>query len=165
MIQGRGNIIPVLSNVAASIHQFLIENGFEVNWCGFYFVNFDKSALVLANFAVGKPACVRLNLKGDILGVCAQGFLNGTQVVPDVHKVPGHIACDDASQSELVVPLENGNGQVIGVLDIDSPVKGTFDSENQKSANAIAKIEHFIENLGQNPELTNSWSQFLRLFK
>ncbi|WP_437131650.1 GAF domain-containing protein [Bacillus atrophaeus] len=93
----------------------------EVNWAGFYFAK--EGELVLGPFQ-GLPACVRIPFGK---GVCGTAYSNGTvKRVSDVHAFPGHIACDAASQSEIVLPI-HVNGKVIGVLDIDSPVKNRFD--------------------------------------
>ncbi|MCY8463833.1 GAF domain-containing protein [Bacillus atrophaeus] len=97
----------------------------EVNWAGFYFAK--EGELVLGPFQ-GLPACVRIPFGK---GVCGTAYSNGTvNRVSDVHAFPGHIACDAASQSEIVLPI-HVNGKVIGVLDIDSPVKNRFDEVDE----------------------------------
>ncbi|MED4803989.1 GAF domain-containing protein [Bacillus atrophaeus] len=97
----------------------------EVNWTGFYFAK--EGELVLGPFQ-GLPACVRIPFGK---GVCGTAYSNGTvKRVSDVHAFPGHIACDAASQSEIVLPI-HVNGKVIGVLDIDSPVKNRFDEVDE----------------------------------
>ncbi|MCY8931213.1 GAF domain-containing protein [Bacillus atrophaeus] len=97
----------------------------EVNWAGFYFAK--EGELVLGPFQ-GLPACVRIPFGK---GVCGTAYSNGTvKRVSDVHAFPGHIACDAASQSEIVLPI-HVNGKVIGVLDIDSPVKNRFDEVDE----------------------------------
>src|ERR1700761_3152682 len=100
----------------------LVFNSLEgINWCGFYF--FDGTELVVGPFQ-GKPACVRIALGK---GVCGTAAVEGkTRVVPDVHAFPGHIACDAASRSEIVVPLVD-RGTLIGVWDVDSPDLARFD--------------------------------------
>ena len=106
----------------------------DINWAGFYFTR--GADLVLGPFQ-GKPACVRI---GPGRGVCgAAAGQRRTLVVPDVHEFPGHIACDSASNSEIVVPLLDGE-RLIGVLDIDSPLIGRFDSDDASGLERIAAI-------------------------
>ncbi|MFO1496047.1 MAG: GAF domain-containing protein [Lysobacterales bacterium] len=105
----------------------------DVNWVGFYF--FDGRELVVGPFQ-GKPACVRIAIGRGVCGTAAQ--TRSTQLVPDVHAFPGHIACDSASRSEIVIPLLQGE-TLIGVLDIDSPLPGRFDSEDQQGLEALAQ--------------------------
>ena len=106
----------------------------DVNWAGFYFLR--GADLVLGPFQ-GKPACVRI---GPGRGVCgAAGEQRRTIVVPDVHEFPGHIACDSASNSEIVIPLVVGS-RLVGVLDLDSPVPGRFDGEDAAGLEVIAAI-------------------------
>jgi len=105
----------------------------DLNWAGFYIRRGDT--LVLGPF-VGRPACVRIALGK---GVCGTAALHGaTQLVPDVHAFPGHIACDAASRSELVVPLVR-DSQVIGVLDLDSPLTARFDAEDLAGCEALVR--------------------------
>ena len=107
----------------------------NINWVGFYLLKGDQ--LVLGPFQ-GNVACVRIDLDK---GVCGKAFsTNTTQRVADVHEFPGHIACDAASQSEIVVPI-NYNGKTIAVLDIDSPVTERFNEIDE------AGLNHFIEQL------------------
>ena len=96
-----------------------------INWCGFYF--FDGRELVVGPFQ-GKPACVRIALGRGVCGTAAS--TRQTQLVIDVNEFPGHIACDAASRSEIVLPLWH-DGRIIGVLDIDSPLPDRFDAEDQ----------------------------------
>jgi GAF domain-containing protein len=110
-----------------------------LNWVGFYF--FDGRELVVGPFQ-GQPACVRIPL---VKGVCgAAASTRQTQRVADVNAFPGHIACDSASRSEIVVPLVRGD-ELIGVLDIDSPQLDRFDADDQRGMEAIAQI--FLESL------------------
>lgn len=95
-----------------------------LNWCGFYF--FREGELVLGPFN-GKPACVRIALKRGVCGAAATQ--RRTQLVADVHEFPGHIACDAASASELVIPLIDSEQRLLGVLDLDSPTKSRFTPE------------------------------------
>jgi len=105
-----------------------------LNWAGFYLLR--GSELVLGPFQ-GKPACVRIPIGK---GVCGTAVAQRTSiVVPDVHAFPGHIACDSASRSELVVPLFHG-GDVVGVLDLDSPLPSRFDEEDRRGCEALTEI-------------------------
>ena len=110
-----------LANASALLWQHLD----TINWAGFYMM--EDGALVLGPFQ-GKTACIRIPVGKGVCGTAAAE--NATQLVPDVHLFPGHIACDCASNSEIVVPIRKG-GQVIGVLDIDSPFIGRFTEEDQ----------------------------------
>ena len=112
----------------------------ELNWAGFYF--FDGTELVVGPFQ-GLPACVRIPLDKGVCGAAAR--TRTTQRVEDVHAFPGHIACDSASRSELVVPLVK-DGVLLGVFDLDSPVPARFDVEDQRGLEAIASA--FVESLG-----------------
>jgi L-methionine (R)-S-oxide reductase len=117
----------------------LIFNSLEgLNWAGFYF--FDGAELVVGPFQ-GKPACVRIALGKGVCGTAAQ--TRTTQVVRDVHEFAGHIACDSASQSEIVVPLIAADGTLIGVWDVDSPLLARFDDEDAKGMEALCRV--FVE--------------------
>ncbi|OWK28697.1 free methionine-R-sulfoxide reductase [Sphingomonas mucosissima] len=119
-----------MANAAALLWQYLP----DLNWAGFY--RMVAGELVLGPFQ-GKPACIRIALGA---GVCGTAAATGeTQLVADVHAFPGHIACDAASASELVVPIVHG-GVVIGVLDLDSPIPSRFDAEDAKGGEAIAAL-------------------------
>ncbi|GLV21356.1 protein YtsP [Sphingobium sp. TomMM35A] len=116
-----------MANVAALIWQFLP----DLNWSGFY--RMVGGELVLGPFQ-GKPACIRIPLGR---GVCGTAAASGqTQLVEDVHAFPGHIACDAASASEIVVPVEV-NGQVVAVLDLDSPTPARFDAADLEGLEMI----------------------------
>lgn len=107
----------------------------DLNWAGFYFLK-ERDELVLGPFQ-GKVACVRIPVGK---GVCGAAFAKRcTMLVPDVHAFPGHIACDAASRSELVVPLIK-NGTIFGVLDLDSPIAGRFDGEDQVGFERLVTI-------------------------
>jgi L-methionine (R)-S-oxide reductase len=106
----------------------------DLNWAGFYLMK--QGELVLGPFQ-GKPACIRIPLGRGVCGTAAATRLS--QVVADVHAFPGHIACDAASRSELVVPLLNGE-TLIGVLDLDSPEPGRFTDADRLGAEAVAAI-------------------------
>ena len=112
----------------------------DLNWAGFYF--FDGTELVVGPFQ-GLPACVRIPLDKGVCGAAAT--TRTTQRIDDVHAFPGHIACDSASNSELVVPLVK-DGALVGVLDLDSPVHARFDVIDQEGLEAIAHL--FLEALG-----------------
>ncbi|MGP3562598.1 GAF domain-containing protein [Geobacillus sp. BK01] len=130
LIAGEPSMIANLANAAALLHQFLP----DINWVGFYLTDGDE--LVLGPFQ-GLPACVRIPFGKGVCGTAAAE--RRTIVVPDVHEFPGHIACDAASQSEIVVPLMK-EGRVIGVLDIDSPVKNRFDDIDRRYLEQFAGV-------------------------
>ena len=119
-----------LANAAALLFQELP----DVSWAGFYLAEGDK--LVLGPFQ-GKPACIEIPRGRGVCGTAAA--LDATQLVPDVHAFPGHIACDCASNSEIVVPL-HAQGRVVGVLDIDSPVKERFSEEDKAGLEALCAL-------------------------
>lgn len=122
--------LPNLCNTAALLYETLP----DVNWVGFYLV---RDGILLLGPFQGKTACIRI---GRGKGVCGSAWeRDETLVVPDVHAFPGHIACDGASASELVIPLHT-EGQVVGVLDIDSPLKGRFTPRDQEGLEQAAKI-------------------------
>ncbi|MBQ9342419.1 MAG: GAF domain-containing protein [Lachnospiraceae bacterium] len=123
------NFIPVLSNAAALIY----DNVGDLNWAGFYLM--DKGSLLLGPFQ-GKVACIRIAVGKGVCGTAVAE--DATQLVYDVHEFPGHIACDSASNSEVVVPLHS-NGRIVGVLDIDSPKVGRFSEEDKEGFEIIAK--------------------------
>ena len=106
----------------------------KLNWAGFYV--FKDGELVLGPFQ-GKPACVRIKIGRGVCGTSARK--RETIVVPDVHQFPGHIACDGASESEIVVPIIK-NGVLFGVLDVDSPIKNRFSSEDKKMFEELVEI-------------------------
>ena len=124
-----------LANASALLWQTLE----GINWAGFYIL--EEGKLVLGPFQ-GKPACILIPMGRGVCGTCAAE--EKTQLVPDVHQFPGHIACDSASNSEIVVPLMK-NGQIWGVLDIDSPHLNRFTEEDRAGLEAVAKvIEGFL---------------------
>lgn len=123
---------------AANFSSLVFNSLQGLNWAGFYF--FDGKELVVGPFQ-GKPACVRIPLGKGVCGTAAQSRV--TQVVRDVHEFPGHIACDSASQSEVVVPLVAADGSLIGVWDVDSPLLARFDEEDAKGMEALCKV--FVE--------------------
>lgn len=131
LLDGEENRIANLANAASLLNQFLT----DVNWVGFYLMDKEKNELVLGPFQ-GLPACVRIpNGKG----VCGASIKEKrTLRVEDVHQFPGHIACDAATNSEIVIPVIKGT-ELIGVLDIDSPSKARFDTTDQHY------LEKFVE--------------------
>ncbi len=131
LLDGEPDPVANAANTAALLMHMLP----ELNWAGFYFLR-ERHELVLGPFQ-GKPACVRI-AAGQ--GVCGAAVARRQSVlVADVHAFPGHIACDAASRSELVVPLMR-DGVVEGVIDLDSPVLGRFDAEDQAGIEAVARV-------------------------
>ena len=130
LVEGVPHALANLSNAAALLWEHL--GG--INWAGFYLMQGDK--LVLGPF-MGKTACIEIPLTKGVCGAAAR--LDSTQLVPDVHAFPGHIACDSASQSEIVVPLHK-DGRVFGVLDIDSPLLRRFTEADKAGLEAFARI-------------------------
>ena len=123
-------LITSLSNASALLNEYLR----DINWVGFYLMRDGR--LVLGPFQ-GKTACTVIPVGK---GVCGTAVLrNCTLRVADVHEFPGHIACDSASRSEIVIPLRK-NGEVIGVLDIDSPLKNRFDEKDQAGLEEFAAV-------------------------
>ena len=128
LLHGERDRIANAANLSALVYHALP----DLNWVGFYF--HDGTELVVGPFQ-GLPACVRIPLDKGVCGAAAR--TRTTQRVEDVNAFPGHIACDSASRSELVVPLYAGD-TLIGVFDLDSPVPGRFDVEDQRGLEAIA---------------------------
>ena len=128
--------IPALSNASALLKEALQ----EVNWAGFYLMK-DKR-LVLGPFQ-GKPACIHIAIGKGVCGTAVQK--DKTMLVSDVHEFPGHIACDSASNSEIVVPIHQ-DGEIVGVLDIDSPIKNRFTKEDQEGLELfVRELERGLE--------------------
>ena len=125
--EGEPDAIANMANVAALLWQYLP----ALNWAGFY--RFDGGELVLGPFQ-GKAACIRIALGKGVCGTAAAE--RATQLVEDVHAFPGHIACDAASASEIVVPIVH-EGRLIGVLDLDSPVRSRFDGDDATGLEAL----------------------------
>ncbi|MDO5610459.1 MAG: GAF domain-containing protein [Pseudomonadota bacterium] len=118
---------------AANLSALLFNALPDLNWAGFYF--YDGTELLVGPFQ-GLPACVRIPLDKGVCGAAARS--RETQLVRDVHDFPGHIACDAASRSEIVIPLVK-HEQLIGVLDIDSPLVARFDGDDRDGLHAIAR--------------------------
>ena len=136
LVHGERDRIANAANLSALVYHALP----HLNWVGFYF--FDGTELVVGPFQ-GLPACVRIPLDKGVCGAAASQRV--TQRIEDVDAFPGHIACDSASRSELVVPLVKGD-TLIGVFDLDSPSLARFDAEDQAGLEAIAAV--FVEALG-----------------
>jgi GAF domain-containing protein len=130
LFAGERDAVANAANLSALIWQSLP----DLNWAGFYFLKGHE--LVLGPFQ-GKPACVRIALGKGVCGAAAAG--PKTVLVPDVHRFPGHIACDGASNSELVVPLV-ADSRVVGVLDLDSPLFGRFDEQDGAGIEVLARL-------------------------
>lgn len=135
LVHGERDRTANAANVSALVFHALP----DLNWVGFYF--FDGTELVVGPFQ-GLPACVRIALDKGVCGAAAR--TRTTQRIADVHSFPGHIACDAASRSELVVPLVRDDG-LVGVLDLDSPVPDRFDVDDQAGIEAIAAL--FVRSL------------------
>jgi GAF domain-containing protein len=130
LLEGESDRVANAANSASLLFHALP----DVNWVGFYFMSGGE--LVVGPFQ-GKPACVRIALGKGVCGTAAARRV--TLVVPDVEAFPGHIACDSASRSEIVVPLIQ-NGTLIGVLDIDSPIRERFDQTDRQGIERAASI-------------------------
>lgn len=130
--EGERDRIANLSNTSAVLNQYME----DINWVGFYLL--QEEQLVLGPFQ-GRPACVRIQIGK---GVCGTAFQENTiQLVEDVHQFPGHIACDERSRSEIVLPIRQ-NGRPVAVLDIDSPVIARFDEVDRQALEAVV---HHLE--------------------
>lgn len=137
LIEGERSTAANMANASALLNFFMN----DINWVGFYL--FDGRELVLGPFQ-GLPACIRIPMGKGVCGTSAER--RETLRVEDVHAFPGHIACDAASNSEIVVPIVK-EGQLLGVLDIDSPLKGRFDEQDQ------VFLERFVQILAGGLEL------------
>jgi L-methionine (R)-S-oxide reductase len=135
--QARGMMIgePSLVANAANFSALVFTSLPDLNWAGFYL--YDGTELVVGPFQ-GKPACIRIALGRGVCGTAAQ--TRETQVIRDVHNFDGHIACDAASQSEIVVPLIKADGTLLGVWDVDSPSIARFDEEDRAGMEALCKV-------------------------
>jgi GAF domain-containing protein len=129
LLEGERDLIANTANVASLIWHIVP----DLNWAGFYFMKGGE--LVLGPFQ-GKPACVRIAVGKGVCGTAVER--RATMLVKDVHAFPGHIACDSASNSELVVPLIKG-GKVLGVLDLDSPLTARFDEDDQRGIEKLVQ--------------------------
>ncbi|WP_426687253.1 GAF domain-containing protein [Rhodanobacter ginsengiterrae] len=131
ILAGERDLIANAANFGALIYHSLA----QVNWAGFYL--YDGSELVVGPFQ-GKPACIRIALGRGVCGTAAQ--TRQTQLVRDVNAFAGHIACDAASQSEIVVPLVKADGSLLGVWDVDSPEIDRFDEEDRAGMEALCAV-------------------------
>ena len=138
LLAGEHDLVANAANMAALLFWSLP----RLNWAGFYLVEPQRGDLLLGPFQ-GKPACVRIAVGRGVCGTAAAR--RETVVVPDVHAFPGHIACDSASNSEIVVPLVRGE-RLLGVLDLDSPVHARFDDADARGLESLVRI--FVESLG-----------------
>jgi len=129
-LDGEPNVIANLSNVSAIINEYVK----DINWVGFYLM--EAGELVLGPFQ-GKPACIRIPVGRGVCGTTVEK--KETLIVADVHQFPGHIACDVASNSEIVIPIMK-DGAVFGVLDIDSPEFNRFTELEKKYLEEVVKI-------------------------
>jgi L-methionine (R)-S-oxide reductase len=137
LLAGEPDPVANAANAAAAIYHALP----ELNWAGFYFLRGEE--LVLGPFQ-GRPACVRIPLGKGVCGTAASQ--RRSVLVPDVEAFPGHIACDTASRSELVVPLDTGDA-LLGVLDLDSPVLARFDEADRVGCELLAGV--IVRHLGR----------------
>ncbi|MGZ9585544.1 GAF domain-containing protein [Paenibacillus marinisediminis] len=132
LIEDEPSLIANLANASALLWHGLK----DINWAGFYLYEASTNQLVLGPFQ-GLPACVRIPLGRGVCGTAAAERI--TQVVPDVHAFPGHIACDANSRSEIVVPLIR-DGELVGVLDIDSPILERFGEQDRQWLEELARL-------------------------
>ena len=137
LLAGEPNVIANAANFAALVNDIVP----DINWCGFYL--FDGTELVVGPFQ-GKPACIRIAIGRGVCGTAAR--TRETQLVRDVNAFDGHIACDAASQSEIVVPLVKADGSLFGVWDVDSPSVARFDEADRAGMEALCRV--FMETLG-----------------
>ena len=130
LIEDETNLIAILSNTSALLN----DNLDQINWVGFYLI--DNQELILGPFQ-GHPACVHIAIGKGVCGTAVAQ--KQTQCIADVHQFPGHIACDAQSKSEIVIPLHQNN-EIIGVLDIDSPINSRFTEEDQRQLENLVSI-------------------------
>ncbi|MDE2308977.1 MAG: GAF domain-containing protein [Xanthomonadaceae bacterium] len=131
LLAGERDLVANAANFGALVYHSLP----ELNWAGFYL--FDGNELVVGPFQ-GKPACIRIALGRGVCGTAAQ--TRETQLVRDVNAFAGHIACDAASQSEIVVPLIRPDGSLLGVWDVDSPIIDRFDEDDRAGMQALCAV-------------------------
>ena len=129
-VEDEEHVIPNLANASALLWDSLT----DINWAGFYLMT--DGYLLLGPFQ-GKPACIRIQVGKGVCGTAVSE--NSTKIVEDVHKFPGHIACDSVSNSEIVIPIRS-HGKVIGVLDIDSPLFSRFDEDDKLGLESFVEI-------------------------
>ena len=132
LLEGEPDLVACAANMAALLYWSLP----ELNWAGFYLVEPRTGDLLLGPFQ-GKPACIRIPIGNGVCGTAAAR--RETLVVADVHAFEGHIACDSASNSEVVVPILDGE-RLIGVLDLDSPVPARFDADDARGLEVLVQV-------------------------
>lgn len=132
LLEGESDIVACAANTSSLLYWSLP----QLNWVGFYLVDPATGDLLLGPFQ-GKPACVRIAMGRGVCGTAAQR--RETVLVPDVHAFPDHIACDSASNSEVVVPIVDDR-RLIGVLDLDSPVPGRFDDDDARGLESLVGV-------------------------
>ncbi|KAJ1851421.1 hypothetical protein LPJ73_003041 [Coemansia sp. RSA 2703] len=142
LLEGQRNLVTNTANISSLVYHRLLETptreGKPVNWVGFYLMNSKKAdSLILGPFQ-GRPACTEIALGKGVCGTAAKD--QRTVVVADVHEFPGHISCDAASKSEIVVPLRTDDGRVHGVFDIDASELDAFDDYDRMGLEAITKM-------------------------
>ncbi len=130
LMEGETHPLPHLANMSALLYGALP----DINWAGFYLMT--DGDLLLGPFQ-GKPACIRIPVGKGVCGTAVARDI--TQLVPDVHAFPGHIACDGASNSEIVIPIRAG-GKIVGVLDIDSPSLARFDEQDRLGLEELVRL-------------------------
>ena len=136
LLREDGWYVAAMSNLSALV----MENMEELNWAGFYLRR--GNGLTVGPFQ-GKPACIHIPMGKGVCGTAAER--DETVVVPDVHAFPGHIACDGASRSEIVIPL-HAEGKVVGVMDLDSPVLDRFSQQDREGLEALVKcVEQYLQ--------------------
>ncbi len=144
LLQGETDFIANAANLSSLLYHSLP----DLNWVGFYLHKHNE--LVLGPFQ-GKPACVRIAIGSGVCGTAARQ--RQTIIVDNVHDFPGHIACDSASSSEIVVPVVKDD-QLMGVLDLDSPSMARFDDNDAAGLNVLVEI--FVKSLDNNPPITQT---------
>jgi GAF domain-containing protein len=132
LLEGESDLIACAANMSALLYWSLP----QLNWAGFYLLEARSGDLLLGPFQ-GKPACVRIPVGRGVCGTAAQR--RQSVVVADVHAFPDHIACDSASNSEIVVPIVDG-GRLLGVLDLDSPAHARFDEADARGLEALVRV-------------------------
>jgi GAF domain-containing protein len=133
LLAGEPNLIACAANMSSLLYWSLP----DLNWAGFYLLDEASGDLLVGPFQ-GKPACVRIRLDQGVCGAAATR--RNTLVVQDVHAFPGHIACDSASNSEVVVPIVLANGRLLGVLDLDSPLVNRFDDDDARGLERLVAV-------------------------
>jgi L-methionine (R)-S-oxide reductase len=133
LLAGEPNLVACAANMSSLLYWSLP----DLNWVGFYLLDAASGDLLVGPFH-GKPACVRIPLHKGVCGAAASA--RRTLVVPDVHAFPGHIACDSASNSEVVVPIVLPDGRLLGVLDLDSPRLQRFDDEDARGLERLVRV-------------------------